>query len=81
MKTHNQFICNLAPDDPEEQAEEDGVVREDAGEVDANSGRMRRRNYFLYSNLYYLYLVREAIANPGRMKRMRGRSGEKTLVP
>ena len=80
MKTHNQFICNLAPDDPEEQAEEDGVVREDAGEVDANSGRMRR-NYFLYSNLYYLYLVREAIANPGRMKRMRGRSGEKTLVP
>ena len=36
MKTHNQFICNLAPDDPEQQAEEDGVVREDAGEVDAN---------------------------------------------
>ena len=58
MKTHNQFICNLAADDPEEQAEEDGVVREDAGEVDANSGRMKRRNYFLYSNLYYLYLVR-----------------------
>ena len=35
MKTYNEFICNLAADDPKEKAEEDGVVGEDAGEGEA----------------------------------------------
>ena len=77
MKTYNQFICNLAADDAEEKTEEDGVVGEDTGE----GGDWQTGEELVLVQLYYLYLVREAIANPGRMKRTRGRSGEKTLVP